>query len=90
MKQILESSSTIPSGFFFHDMEKKKGIMITVRKGKKIPLMEEKKEKNRVLWKNAVAHLLHKNRIYGKSVAGDVWHTGGDRPRAFGWPRAFS
>ena len=53
-------------------MEKKKGIMITVRKGKKIPLMEEKKEKNRVLWKNAVAHLLHKNRIYGKSVAGDA------------------
>jgi len=72
VKQILESSSTIPSGFFFHDMEKKKGIMITVRKGKKIPLMEEKKEKNRVLWKNAVAHLLHKNRIYGKSVAGDA------------------
>ena len=70
--KLMEISSTVPSKNFFPRGGTKNGKMITVRKGRKIPVLEEKKEKNRVLWKNTVTHLFHINRIYGRSVAGDA------------------
>jgi hypothetical protein len=77
--KLMEISSTVPSKNFFPRGGTKNGKMITVRKGRKIPVLEEKKEKNRVLWKNTVTHLFHINRIYGRSVAGDALAmSGGD------------